>query len=722
MSRDFVMVHSADQWLRTAFKDTSMGVERDAVQLAWELEENDDVGVTPPSSAGLAFDPWCRLYRSIPEQGCVTRALWGDSGPEGTMETNLFATVSPQRGDFILEKNGSQAFNEPQGLAIDSLGRLFIAESASGRIFIYDLLEKRLLRMVHLGRAVRDLACHGHTVFALLDGPPTLAILDARSGPRLQNITATLLQPSRLAVSFQGCIWVLDCGGEEDATVVPLDLSYEAFSVPHATDLEFSDEDVVVVARTPGQDFRRFRVLPEKQFELPHMRARHYDGRGIVRIPNGGIGFWTANGFGRATLARMRYVKEGRVISFRLDSGRFQTVWGRMFLDACIPKGTKVTIRCLTLDEVPDEAKPVRRTPPANTTSMTIHRPDLSPPMPPKDFLDAASKSHILHRRGMGSEIPWKGNDRATGYATYEAPVIADAGRYLWVVLELKGTTRLTPRLKSLRVEYPAHDLLRRLPRLYSRDKTTADFLGRYLSIMEGSMREIDLRAIYRHILLDPDATPQEVLPWLAGFIGMTLDERWPLNARRTLIRNGVWLFRYRGTVTGLKRFIEIYLCRSIEIVEHFKVSGLGGAIVGEADALASRAVLGAGFRVGGNVGHTEAVSVNEETIEDAFESHAHRFSIVIPISLDQEKKEVIKHILDLHRPCHTMYDICSVDAGMKAGIGLYIGLTSMVGRTSGFGTVQTGGSLLGRHDIIGRPVAGTRPGSSRLGEDSRVG
>jgi phage tail-like protein len=504
--------------------------------------------------------------------------------------------------------------------------------------------------------------------------------------------------------------------------VTPLARPDGKFSVDFATDLEFSDSDVLVIAGMVGQDFRRFRIVGADRFELPHLRARHYDGRGIVRMPKGGIGFWSEKGFGRAVLSRMRYVREGKVVSVRLDSGRFQTVWGRMFVDACIPQGTEVTVRCLALDEVPEDAQRVERTPPVNTGTFTVHRPDMSPPMPPESFLAAVSERRRLFRRSMGSEIPWKCVDPTNGYATYEAPVIAGAGRYLWVVLELKGITRLTPRVKSLRVEYPAHDLLRRLPRIYSREETAADFLRRYLSIMEGAMREIDLRAVYRHVLLDPDAAPQEALSWLAGFIGLALDNRWPLEARRTLIRNGVRLFRFRGTVAGLKQFIEIYLGRSIEIVEHFKVRGLGGAIVGEADALASRAVVGAGFRVGGKVGETGAVSVSEESIEDAFVSHAHRFSLVIPVSLDQEKLEVIEHILAVHRPCHTMYDICSVDAGMKAGIGLYVGLTSMVGRSSGFGQLQAGGSLLGRQDIIGRPKAGTRPGNSRLGEDSRVG
>lgn len=721
MSRDFVMVHTADQWLRTAFQQTSIEVERGAVQLAWERETAAGITGEAPAPAGLAFDPWCRLYRSIPEEGRVVRMRWGDSGPATDTETDLFETGEQWRGDFALTSTATDQLNKPQCLAVDGQGRLFIAE-VDGRVLIYDLVEKRLLRAVHLGGTVLDLACDESRVVVLLDDPLRLMVLDARTGPRQRDLPPTLVRPSRLAFAPGGELWMLDCRGEAEATVMPLARPEERFAVPFATDIVFSDNDVLVVAGLPDQDFRRFRIIGDDRFELPHLRARHYDGRGIVRMPNKGIGFWTEKGFGRAVLARMRYVREGRVISFRLDSGRFQTVWGRMFVDACMPKGTEVTVRCLSLDEVPREAQTVDRTPPVNTVSATVYRPDLSPPMPPAAFLAAAAEPRHLHRRATGPEIPWKCADPADGYATYEAPVIAGPGRYLWVVLELKGTTRLTPRVKSLRVEYPAHDLLRRLPRIYSREEAAADFLRRYLSIMEGAMREIDLRAVCRHILLDPDAAPRETLPWLAGFIGLALDNRWPLAARRRLIRNGVRLFRFRGTVGGLKEFIEIYLGSAIEIVEHFKVRGLGGAIVGEADALASRAVLGAGFRVGGKVGETGAVSVSGESIEDAFASHAHRFSLVVPVSLDQEKLEVIKHILDLHRPCHTIYDICSVDAGMKAGIGLYLGLTSMVGRTSGFGQLQAGGSLLGRQDIVGRPTAGTSPGSSRLGGDSRVG
>ncbi|WLE98046.1 MAG: phage tail protein [Candidatus Electrothrix communis] len=721
------MVHTADQWLRSAFHNTSLAVDQGAVQLAWQQEVAPSAAETLPEPTGLAFDPWCRLYRSIPEEGRVTRTRWGKAGPDLSTETDLFKAEKPSHGDFSPEKSATGPLKRPRSLVVDSQGCLFIAE-AGGGLLIYDLLEQRLLRKLRLGNSsipgsrIVDLACHGRRVYALLADPCTLIVLDARSAPKTRPLHQNLVRPSRLTVSPNGDLWLLDYAGKKTARVMPLDRPDAGFAIPDATDIAFNEQDVLVAARMPGQDFLCFRVNDNDSFALPHLLARHYNGQGIVRMPENGIGFLTDQGFRPAVRARMRYLPKGQVTTFRLDSNRFQTVWGRMFIDACIPKGTEVRVRCLALDEVPEHAERVYREPPVNTVNAVIHRPDLSPPMPPEKFLAEISEFHPLHRRSMGSEIPWRSAESTDSFVTYEAPVIAGPGRYLWVVLELKGTTRLTPKVRSLRIEYPAHDLLRRLPRIYSRDEESADFLRRYLAIMEGSMREIDLRAVYRHVLLNPEAAPQERLEWLAGFIGLALDKRWPLAAQRTLIRNGAWLFRFRGTVNGLKRFIEIYLGRSVEIVEHFKVRGLGGAIVGEKDALASGAVLGAGFRVGGKVGEAQAVSVNEERIEDAFDSHAHRFSLVIPISLDQEQREVIEHILALHRPCHTIYDICSVDAGMKAGIGLYLGLTTMVGRSSGFGELRAGASCLGRRDIIGRPGSGTRPGSSRVGQDSRVG
>ena len=104
--------------------------------------------------------------------------------------------------------------------------------------------------------------------------------------------------------------------------------------------------------------------------------------------------------------------------------------------------------------------------------------------------------------------------------------------------------------------------------------------MNRYLSFFDGTLGELDARAACREVLVDPSAAPEEVLPWLASFLGLVLDLRWPVAARRTLIREVTWLFRFRGTVPGLKRFLQIYLGFDVIIIERFRLIGLGGAFL----------------------------------------------------------------------------------------------------------------------------------------------
>ena len=128
-------------------------------------------------------------------------------------------------------------------------------------------------------------------------------------------------------------------------------------------------------------------------------------------------------------------------------------------------------------------------------------------------------------------------------------------------------------------------------------------------------------------------------------------------DARRKLIQEAMWLFRFRGTVRGLQRFLEIYLGVKPILIEKFRLRGLGGALLGDATGLASGSVLGAGFRIGGAIGESET-QVLTGTIKDAFDTHAHRFTVIVPAALTEDQMEVVRNILDVHRPAHTLVDV----------------------------------------------------------------
>ena len=96
---------------------------------------------------------------------------------------------------------------------------------------------------------------------------------------------------------------------------------------------------------------------------------------------------------------------------------------------------------------------------------------------------------------------------------------------------------------------------LQYLPALFSRDP----YLGKFLRPFE------DVLSAYNWLLADvdryfsPALTDPEFLPWLATWMALVLDEEWDEADRRRLIGEAVELYRWRGTVTGLQRYLEIY-------------------------------------------------------------------------------------------------------------------------------------------------------------------
>jgi hypothetical protein len=209
----------------------------------------------------------------------------------------------------------------------------------------------------------------------------------------------------------------------------------------------------------------------------------------------------------------------------------------------------------------------------------------------------------------------------------------------------------------------------------------------------------------------------------------MILDERWAsapagrgvVDVRRTMIEEAVWLFRYRGTLPGLKRFIEIYTGTTVIIMEHYRLRGIGAAVLGDSSTAFSSSVVGEGFRIGGAVG-TDAVTPLSGTTADAFRTHAHRFTVIVPSVLSDEQLAVVNHIIDVHRPAHTLFDVCAIGGGMRVGRGLLVEVSSIVGRTGGFSPMQLGATVIGRGNTIGRPGEGGVIGTARIGRETRVG
>ena len=162
------------------------------------------------------------------------------------------------------------------------------------------------------------------------------------------------------------------------------------------------------------------------------------------------------------------------------------------------------------------------------------------------------------------------------------------------------------------------------LPSIYSE----SDFIGRFLMIFESIMGPLEAVADNLAYYFDPSTTPRELLPWLASWVDLVLDESWPLERRRGLVRSAVYLFQWRGTRHGLSEYLRVYTGTEPKITEDF-----GGIPLTGVARLGRDTILG-----GGNY---------------------NTFNVTLEMD-DPDSVEVdqLKAIIDAEKPAHASYSL----------------------------------------------------------------
>lgn len=165
-------------------------------------------------------------------------------------------------------------------------------------------------------------------------------------------------------------------------------------------------------------------------------------------------------------------------------------------------------------------------------------------------------------------------------------------------------------------------------------------------SIYEGNYFLRDLLWIFRHFyddlnqvvddipqLFRPYETPPDFLPWLSSWVGFVLDENWPQEKKRYLLRRAVDYYKIRGTVKGLKLYLSYFVGVEPDIIENewpFK-----------------------GFQIG--VHSTMGI----DSIIFPPVNLSHCFVIDIPLDPSEVDDQLIIKVHDIIRsekPAHTMY------------------------------------------------------------------
>ncbi len=129
------------------------------------------------------------------------------------------------------------------------------------------------------------------------------------------------------------------------------------------------------------------------------------------------------------------------------------------------------------------------------------------------------------------------------------------------------------------------HPLGPTLPAIYQDD----DMVQRLLDGLDAVIAPVYSTLDNFDTYLDPALTPEDFLDWLAGWVGMAIDQRWDEARRRTAVARAVELYRMRGTAAGLAAQVEIQTGGKVEIGENGGTAWSvdpGGAMPGSPEPL----------------------------------------------------------------------------------------------------------------------------------------
>ncbi|WP_300450146.1 phage tail protein I [Accumulibacter sp.] len=649
--------------------------------------------------AGMAFDRRCRFFHPRPEDGKVDSVLWGRTTSLGVHDGKPQAFAITPAATEVDGATIGDLPRRPLALATDDTDYLYLADPDAKAVWLVDTWQQEVARRIDFAQPPVDLAACGSDVFVLLADGTTWQLAPCDEARR--TAWPAVAGGERLAISAAArggyLAWVLERAGQFDAALHALHLG-QSITLPFCTDVASQAEHpefgaLIVVAQLPGDQFVRLRLLGNQPTLLPPLVAPHYDGRGIVLAPDGRVAYWTAQGLRHAAPARAQYRQSGRLFSFALDAEHDQMSWGRLIVEACLPAGTGIRFRAFTRDDL-EFGDPI------DGQGLAGEVPVLSQ----HTWENDGRETQALFRDPSARPLTPVAAD---GFALYEAPLIVPPGRYLWLVFEFSGTRSKSPRLRGARAEYPGHDLLKKLPRTLWREAAARDFLFRYLMPPAAMLDEWQSVSGDRHRLLDSRIAPAQALPWLASFLGLVLDPCWPAEVQRRMIAEAANLFRTRGTLASLRRMVEILTGAEVVIVEHFRLRG--GGVVGNTQVNASQAVLGVGYRVGGAIGdpRRQALASDQPPSGDDFENFddfAHRFTVSVVATLDARQLGCVRRLLELHKPAHTDFTLCTADSGIRAGLGAHLGISSVIGQSAGFQPGLMGDAVLGAGYLLGRP------------------
>jgi phage tail-like protein len=203
---------------------------------------------------------------------------------------------------------------------------------------------------------------------------------------------------------------------------------------------------------------------------------------------------------------------------------------------------------------------------------------------------------------------------------------------------------QLSPGTTSLLEQYPKNEDLRRLNCMLLKDAFTYE-------LERGFEETLDTI----HDYFDADRTPPSFLPWLAGWVALTLKEEkgWDEAKKRRLISQIVPLYKKRGTREGLEEYLKIYVGEGVRIIDE----------------------LGP-FQIGV---HSK---IGLDTVIGGLPAYFFIVDITLPVPdplMINEKRKAIEELIEMEKPAHTYYRINITVPTMRIGYYSRIGVDTLL-------------------------------------------
>lgn len=122
----------------------------------------------------------------------------------------------------------------------------------------------------------------------------------------------------------------------------------------------------------------------------------------------------------------------------------------------------------------------------------------------------------------------------------------------------------------AVRLQVSRRSLIRFMPGIYHRNADDDSNVVRdLLWVIQHMLDSVGEKIENIHSYFDPYEAPEEFLPWLGAWVAFTLDENWPVEKKRYLIKRAVDFYRIRGTVRGIKLFLKLFTGHEPDIIEN---------------------------------------------------------------------------------------------------------------------------------------------------------